>query len=665
MLVALALHDKSTSSANTLKTDDASDVNRYFAPRPEQKRIYANIMPVFERNRAACIIEAATGTGKGRVLMAAAIEAWRRTKRPVVVCAPTIQIISQLCGEYLAITDNARQGVSLSVLLGKDNFVSETLVRAWLDDEAAPNEHEAVQAWLASGAGQVSDKTQCLHELMPQLRWLADDLREAAPTAPIAELTLSNLSSPNDSDEGNVAYCNARKQANEHAHIIVTTHMMTVLNMMRQGSNILPDFKTLIVDEAHLLASVAESAFSVSGAIRPVVRELREQAYWATKRKATVALAAIPRVIKAAEMLSEIGRNLKDDPITITDKHVRERFVLPIKMLFDAIKPLANDAPKYGKIEELLTICRLFFNETARINLSLSPSRQYPRLQTGASSLAKFFDRYWQGVSYVILASATCYVPGTSGKLNAGLLTSSLHLRKSYTNIIESKPIIPAWLYSSVKLHVSTRPEHAFPESQVKDNVELYETKLLAWCGAIADQIREIARQARGGILCLLTSYEHIEHIAENLRDYDQIIIAQQPGSFHRAFSSFKQAWAERRRAIWLATGAAWAGMDCSDTNVPADQDFMLTDLVIPKIPFGVERSLIHMRRQAYMPSAERDRALFQFRQGIGRLIRRPGLKARNLWVLDSRIELCDTSRKWLYKPFKLLLEMYPQRETL
>ncbi|RMG85325.1 MAG: hypothetical protein D6712_09700 [Chloroflexi bacterium] len=615
-------------------------------------------MPVFERKRAACIIESATGTGKGRVLMAAAIEAWRRTKKPVVVCAPTIQVVSQLCGEYLAIKDNARRDILISALVGKDNFLSETLVRAWLDEDATPAERKAVQTWLESGAGQASDKTRHLHDLMPGLRWLAEDLREVCPDAPISELTLSNLSSLNEHDGGYEAYITAREQATGHAHIIVTTHMMTVLNSMRQNGDILPDFATLIVDEAHLLASVAESAFSVNGAIRPILRELRDTQYWSSKRKLAAATAAIPRVKKAAETLSKIGKTLKEDRITITDKSVRERFVLPLKMLLDAITPLENDAPKYGKIEEALTICRLFFNETARIELSLSPSLRYPSLQTGAPSLAKFFERYWHDVNHVILASATCYVPGTAGKLNAGLLTSSLHLRKGYTNIIESKPIMPTWLYSSVKLHVSTRPEHVFPESQD-------ETELIAWCEAIAKQIGEIACRAQGGILCLLTSYEHIEHIAENLNDPDTLVIAQNPGGFHRAFSSFKQAWADRRRALWLATGAAWAGMNCSDTSVPAEHDFMLTDLIIPKIPFGVERSLTHIRRQAYMPSAERDRALFQFRQGIGRLIRRPGLKARNLWVLDSRIELCSKSKTWLYKPFKRMLEMYPQRETL
>jgi ATP-dependent DNA helicase DinG len=88
-----------------------------------------------------------------------------------------------------------------------------------------------------------------------------------------------------------------------------------------------------------------------------------------------------------------------------------------------------------------------------------------------------------------------------------------------------------------------------------------------------------------------------------------------------------------------------------------------LTDLVIPKVPFGVERSLAHLRRQKTLPTAERDRALFQFKQGVGRLIRRPGLLHRKLWILDSRIH--GVEKPWLYKPFQTLIAQYSNRMTL
>ena len=63
------------------------------------------------------------------------------------------------------------------------------------------------------------------------------------------------------------------------------------------------------------------------------------------------------------------------------------------------------------------------------------------------------------------------------------------------------------------------------------------------------------------------------------------------------------------------------------------------------------------------MPTTKRDRALFQFKQGIGRLIRRPGLIHWNLWILDVRINSAE--KPWLYKPFKTLIAQYLNRKTV
>jgi len=67
--------------------------------------------------------------------------------------------------------------------------------------------------------------------------------------------------------------------------------------------------------------------------------------------------------------------------------------------------------------------------------------------------------------------------------------------------------------------------------------------------------------------------------------------------------------------------------------------------------------SKIHQARRAWMPTAERDRAAFQFRQGIGRLMRREGARDQRLWVLDGRI--WEPNQKWLFAPVKAILTAY------
>lgn len=89
----------------------------------------------------------------------------------------------------------------------------------------------------------------------------------------------------------------------------------------------------------------------------------------------------------------------------------------------------------------------------------------------------------------------------------------------------------------------------------------------------------------------------------------------------------------EGRRPVWLGLGAAWTGIDLSDESAtdPAD-DTMLTDLVITRLPVGLNRTLTHERRIAIAGfSIVSLEGVWQLRQGLGRLVRRPGVRNKNL----------------------------------
>ena len=96
------------------------------------------------------------------------------------------------------------------------------------------------------------------------------------------------------------------------------------------------------------------------------------------------------------------------------------------------------------------------------------------------------------------------------------------------------------------------------------------------------------------------------------------------------------------------------SGQAAIGLGIVPERDRLLTDLVLPRVPRGTEHSPIHQARRAWMPTAEQDRAAFQFRQGIGHLIRREGVRDRRLWVLDGRI--WEPSQKWLFAPAKAIL---------
>jgi ATP-dependent DNA helicase DinG len=95
--------------------------------------------------------------------------------------------------------------------------------------------------------------------------------------------------------------------------------------------------------------------------------------------------------------------------------------------------------------------------------------------------------------------------------------------------------------------------------------------------------------------------------------------------------------------------------LDLADDENPPERDFLLTDIIIPRLPFGTEHSTIHERRKEQWGFIyEVYRAAFQFRQGLGRLIRREGVTNRRLWLLDARMWRDDAP--WYMAYFQNLL---------
>jgi Rad3-related DNA helicase len=65
----------------------------------------------------------------------------------------------------------------------------------------------------------------------------------------------------------------------------------------------------------------------------------------------------------------------------------------------------------------------------------------------------------------------------------------------------------------------------------------------------------------------------------------------------------------------------------------------LLTDLVLPALPFGTDQSSTHRgRKKAFGFGVEVQKAFRKFRQALGRLVRREGLVDRHIWLLDGRL---------------------------
>jgi ATP-dependent DNA helicase DinG len=82
----------------------------------------------------------------------------------------------------------------------------------------------------------------------------------------------------------------------------------------------------------------------------------------------------------------------------------------------------------------------------------------------------------------------------------------------------------------------------------------------------------------------------------------------------------------------------------------------------MPNLPFGLLRTTTHVSRMSRIGfAAEAIVTQRQFRQGIGRLIRREGLLHRRVWLLDGRLQ--HPSAVSYMMDFRRVLMPYIHRE--
>jgi CRISPR type IV-associated DEAD/DEAH-box helicase Csf4 len=692
------------SDSSESSRDDLSDF------RPEQRRFAIEIDRRLTPG-AQILAEGSTGLGKGLVITRLA----GRATGLAIVAAPTIKTLSQNLNEYEKLRI-AHDYPAARVFIGRRNFVSARRLRnrinEILEDRASTGSDDtptvdvgedrttimraaiAARAWLETGATNsgpdTDDRAATLRAILPIGAYLTSDLRAVAPGFPTDEVILEPNEDPDD--PGQRAYAEMRERVNSsEIGPIFTTHYAFILsnrfNRKRpeatapvdenattpdresdeseddDARRLLPTPDLLIVDEAHQLASSAESVFTMTIALSTLVRQLSAIEPWRSLRMQTRAVEAAREVAAIAERMIDVFAVAKDYSIADTRSSLR-----PLaRELLDHINKLTARkkipvTPETRIIFDAREIAKRIVSTSAdySVKIDASPVYRFPSLAIGPSNLYGFFTRMWERIDQVVFVSATIYVPRSRTTPTSPLMTT-LYLDPK--RVAMAPAIMAPWLHTGVTLRTAyDEPTLRPPAADATNYVEEMES----WHRRIADHVREIWRTARGGTLVLLTSYDSIDAL-QQLLDPEQnnpAIIAQRRGRFPIAEAAFRTMYAAGRKPLWLATAQAWTGMDLRDTRLgddgkPVDvsKDFLFTDLIVPRVPFGTEQSRIHQARYSRSVWNEWDRAAMQFRQGIGRLIRAEGLRERRLFVLDGRI--WDPAKAAMMEPYKLMLAPY------
>ena len=432
---------------------------------------------------------------------------------------------------------------------------------------------------------------------------------------------------------------------------------------------VLPIFTALLVDEAHMLEENFSNALAEYLSLRGLVRDLIQfKSLGGTLPQDGIGLAI--------DCLKKIGSQPRSkdqrDLVDLKSSVEVHSYLLILSQICQGISKVRNPESDKAKLALRLRRAGALLQLSVGRNLShaflqQSPVRGFPRVFISPSNVGGLLSKLWSSLDCAALVSATLYITnsdGPSGNFMANLLKVPNFKQKTFP------PVYASWSTACVEGVYFPKVSGNFADSwlmppqqksvgsdkrEIETARNLFEVDEARWHGEVSQVVKKIWCEAAGGVLVLCTSYATVEAVAASLNagdaEIDQCLIVAVPEfSLRMQSAAFLQASHDGKRPLWIAVGSAWTGVDIGGhdpwrdrfgVEVSPDQDNVLTDLVIPRLPYGTNQSLTHLRRIRFEPHVPWDLldAALRFKQALGRLVRRAGLPLnRRIHVLDARL---------------------------
>jgi len=619
-----------------------------FEQRPEQIQMACAIKEAFASGRHL-VTEAGTGIGKSFAYLIPAIELiWRRAGK-VLVSTFTITLQEQLINKDIPFLANclppatgrsrtcpASPGFTAVLAKGRGNYLCKRRLEfAMRKQRLLFNQFTSALAAINNWANQTKDGSLSDIQFVPKSNvW---DLVKSEHGNCLGRKC------PHFSD---CFYWRARRRL-ENADIIVANHalMFSDLVLKDQGASVLPNYRFVLIDEAHNIEHVAEEHFGINISDRRI-KLLLGNLYNPRTRKGILAYRKADNAIDTVGLISKEARNFFkciDIWYEQTEHETRGRcyknFVDDnvsghLKNLQSQLAKLANETED---IDEKFEITR-FVNRCAALvqDLNFFLTQQHPdyvywvepaATARGTTSLRSaplnvgpdvkkcLFDKY----KSVILTSAT-------------LSSSSAQNRKGF-NFLAGR--IGLDNFDALKLG---SPFDYQKQVTIYIEKDLPNPNDAAFVEPAAEAVKKYILQTAGRAFVLFTSYEMLEKIAQSLADWlveNDIDLLQQGAGFDR--TALLKSFKADRNSVLFGTDSFWQGVD-----VPGEA---LSNVIIARLPFAVpDQPLLAGRLQQIKEQGgnpfldyQLPSAILKFKQGFGRLIRSK-TDTGIVVILDSRV---------------------------
>lgn len=475
---------------------------------------------------------------------------------------------------------------------------------------------------------------------------------------------------------------------------LVANEMGVALADATQMKGLLPDYECLQIDEAHQFDQIISSASSEYLSLRSLQNQLQKFKQLGGK----IGAGTLDDMASAVDHLTRAAPKVDRRDFVMLSADVEMRLLPSLQKIGDLCNSISavrdRDSLKFllslniRRAGKLITTALDPRHGRQYAFLRHSPIRALPQLIVSNVAAQTLIGRLWMSIKSCALVSATLYIK-TSDGYSGSYMQNLLNLPEG--RVCQYPPVHAPWNITSVSEmlvapHGSKLTPPSYPKAAVDNRsaslgrsaLATYSMEEARWHSAVGEALQQIHATASGGVLVLCTSLATCAALRHYLLDVgysnDMLVVADGTMSVQTQSRRFLQARKDGLKCIWLAVGGAWTGLDIGGhspwkilfgNEIDAALDDVLTDLVIPRIPFRTNQSLAHLWRMRVRPEFPWDYldAALRFTQGIGRLIRREipsNAPKRRIHLLDSR--LSDPERRLRLVPFLMAIRPYQPR---
>ncbi len=664
-----------------------------YEDRRGQREMLRLVARTYNRGGLA-LVEAGTGTGKSLAYLIPSV-LWAQQNREVsVISTSTINLQQQLVTKDIPLVEKLLgKKIRWALVKGRNNYISiRRLYLAMSNDLLLfGTEHSEELREIASWSEETLDGSLSDMAFVPSQKvW--DEVKSDSGVC-------LGRACPSYQE---CHYQNARKRVSS-AHLLVVNHHILLSDASVKDGNadnteisVLPDYKRLVIDEAHNIEDVATTHFGVRVTTDGILRVLQRFSYKGLGLVPSIKNSIADSVI--SQELVQVKKGLENE-LSSSLRFAKENLELFLDSVeseihvfspgsFYCVPFITTEVPANSIIskasEQLVSSLEILRNQTIGVRQKLESGtlgidgmngrildlmNLETRLKEITNCLRKIFSGDHQDESHVRWIqwsrrtdrNLRMYsVPVESGeilrdalflKMTTLVLTSATLTTQGSFEFIRGKiglgakelkllpeKLTPTEMTLTSEFDFNNQAILAIPTDfpDVRTSGDLYHEKT-------AEAIQEVVSLAKGGVLVLFTSWESLKKVSNLLRESSisgVSLLIQGEDTRSRLLSKLTLT----QQGVLLGVGSFWEGID-----VPGSA---LQTVIIPRLPFSVPTTPVNAARIEqillnggnFFKDLLLPTATLKLKQGFGRLIR-SSTDRGVVVILDKRMAIQSYGR--------------------